>query len=77
LRHGVLIRNVVGVLNDIEDVFVGSFLFQIRKHLMSWIKDGEPVENSNGGAVCPECSSNMIYKEGCSLCPNCSYSKCS
>jgi len=76
LRHGVLIRNVVGVLNDIEDVFVGSFLFQIRKHLMSWIKDGEPVTNGNGGATCIECGGAMRYESGCSVCSECGNSKC-
>jgi ribonucleoside-diphosphate reductase alpha chain len=76
LRHGVLIRNVVGVLNDIEDVFVGSFLFQIRKHLMSWIKDGEPVTNTNGGATCIECGGAMRYESGCSVCSECGNSKC-
>ena len=26
--------------------------------------------------ICPECKSSLILKEGCSACPNCSYSKC-
>lgn len=77
LRHGVLIKNVVAALSDVEDVFVGTFLFQIRKHLMTWIKDGDSVEDSNGGAKCPECETQLIYREGCRICLSCSYSACS
>jgi len=74
LRHGILIRNIVGVLTDIEDVFVGSFLFQIRKYLMSYIKDGEKATNGD----CPECGAkdSFVYSEGCIKCNQCGYSKC-
>jgi ribonucleoside-diphosphate reductase alpha chain len=74
LRHGVLIKNVVAALSDVEDVFVGTFLFQIRKHLMTWIKDGEKVQNGH----CPECSAkdSFVFSEGCMKCSQCGYSKC-
>lgn len=73
LRHGVLIKNVVAVLDSVENAFVGTFVFQIKKFLMSYIKDGEKVENGH----CPECgSSNFIYSEGCIKCGDCGYSKC-
>lgn len=74
LRHGVLIKNVVAALENIEDVFVGTFLFQMKKHLMKWIKDGEKVENGE----CPECGAkeSFVYSEGCIKCCQCSYSKC-
>jgi len=73
LRHGVLIKNVVFALDKVEDVFVGSFVFQIRKFLASFIKDGEKVE----GAKCENCGSrNIVYSEGCSVCKDCGGSKC-
>ncbi|MGI0075816.1 MAG: hypothetical protein ACREAU_00225 [Nitrosopumilaceae archaeon] len=74
LRHGVLIKNVVAVLSEIEDVYVGTFLFQIRKFLMSFIRDGEKATNG----TCPECmgKDTFIYSEGCIKCCQCSYSKC-
>ncbi len=76
LRHGVLIKNVVNALDDVPDVFVGTFLFQIKKYLSTWIKDGEKVEN--GDSVCPECGAkdSMVYREGCQSCSACGYSKC-
>ena len=74
LRHGVLIKNVVSSLENVEDVFVGTFLFQIKKYLMTWIKDGEKVQNGE----CPECGAHdsFVYSEGCIKCSQCGYSKC-
>ena len=73
LRHGVLIKNIVAVLDTMEDVFVGSFLFQIKKFLASFIRDGEKVV----GETCQECSSpNVVYEEGCKKCINCGSSRC-
>lgn len=73
LRHGVLIKNVVSAIEQVDNVFVGSFLFQIKKFLMSYIKDGEKVSNG----TCPECNSDsFVYSEGCIKCNNCGYSKC-
>lgn len=73
LRHGVLIKNVVSCLDNIEEIFVGSFLFQIKKYLASYIKDGEAVV----GESCQECGSTaVVYSEGCKKCTNCGSSKC-
>jgi len=73
LRHGILIKNIVSTLDKIDDVFVGSFLFQIKKFLGSYIKDGEKSE----GDKCESCESeNIIYSEGCKKCSNCGSSKC-
>jgi hypothetical protein len=73
LRHGVLIRNIVTALDRVEDVFVGSFLFQIKKFLSTFIKDGEKAV----GQVCESCgSSNVVFSEGCQKCADCGSSKC-
>jgi ribonucleoside-diphosphate reductase alpha chain len=73
LRHGVAIKNIVATLHKIDNVFVGSFLFQITKYLASFIKNGEKVENEK----CLECgSSNIVFQEGCKVCVDCGNSKC-
>lgn len=73
LRHGVLIKNIVSALDTVEEVYVGSFLFTIKKYLSSFIKDGEKVE----GEKCQECGSDkVVYREGCKICTNCGSSKC-
>ena len=73
LRHGVLIKNIVAALDHVEDVFVGSFIFQIKKFLSAYIKDGEKVEDEK----CSECSGQIVFSQGCKSCVNCSNSKCS
>lgn len=72
LRHGVLIKNICLVLDKVEDVYVGSFIFQIKKFLQTYIKDGETVD----GEKCSECGGKMIYSEGCFKCMDCGSSKC-
>lgn len=72
LRHGVLISNVVAELENVEDVYVGSFLFQIKKFLSNYILDGTIAT----GHLCQECETALIFSEGCYRCPACGYSKC-
>lgn len=73
LRHGVLIKNIVLTLDKVENVTVGSFLFQIKKFLETYIKDGEKVE----GEKCQSCGShNIVYSEGCKKCNDCGSSRC-
>ena len=73
LRHGVLIKNIVAELERVENVFVGSFLYQIRKFLSQYIKDGVKVED----AICDNChSNNVVFSEGCFKCSDCGSSKC-
>lgn len=72
LRHGVAIKNVVKELDKVEDLFIGSFLFQIKKFLSQYIKDGEEVEDEN----CQDCGGVMVYSEGCMMCSSCGSSKC-
>ncbi len=73
LRHGVKIVNIVAELDKMEDIYVGSFLYQIKKFLASYIKDGESVS----GSICSMCSSEeLIYSEGCVKCRDCGNSKC-
>lgn len=73
LRHRILISNIVGVLDKVENVIVGTFLFQIKKFLSQYIKDGQKAE----GVKCSNCGgTNIIYSEGCTVCRDCGSSKC-
>lgn len=73
LRHRVKISNIVRELDKMEDIYVGSFLFQIKKFLSQYIKDGEKAE----GVVCSECGgTNVVFSEGCNRCNDCGSSKC-
>ena len=72
LRHGVLIKNIVAELDKMEDIYAGSFLFQLKKFLSNYIHDGEVVE----GQKCSECGGELVYSEGCFVCKDCGGSKC-
>jgi ribonucleoside-diphosphate reductase alpha chain len=74
LRHGVAIKNIVNTLGKVDNVVVGSFLFQITKYLAGFIKDGEKVEKEK----CPACEleGTLVYREGCKVCSSCGSSKC-
>jgi len=73
LRHRVKISKIVAELDKMDNIFVGSFLFQIKKFLSQYIKNGDKVE----GAVCSECGSkNIVFSEGCNQCKDCGSSKC-
>lgn len=72
LRHGVLIKNIVHALDQVEDVYVGTFLFQVKKFLSTYIRDGEKSDEK-----CLECGSkSIVYSEGCKKCISCGSSKC-
>lgn len=74
LRHGILIKNITREIDKMEDVYVGSFLFQLKKYLARYIKDGERVED----VICESCGgTNVNYSEGCMVCMDCGSSKCS
>ena len=74
LRHGVFIKSIVHTLNQVEDVYVGTFLFQIRKYLSHFVQDGEKME----GVKCANCeSTNIVFSEGCAKCLSCGNSRCS
>ena len=72
LRHGVLIKNIVATLDKMEDIYVGSFLFVIKKFLSQYIMDGEVADEQS----CSACGGQMVFSEGCLCCSSCGASKC-
>ena len=73
LRHRVPIKDIVNTLEETDEMFVGSFLFQVKKFLAQYIRDGEEVE----GGKCEDCgSTHLVFSEGCMACADCGSSKC-
>jgi adenosylcobalamin-dependent ribonucleoside-diphosphate reductase len=73
LRHNVRISDVVESFDQVQFP-VTSFVFQIKKLLSKFIKDGTEVTGKTG---CPECGGKMVYQEGCLKCASgCGWSKC-
>lgn len=70
LRHGADIKFVAEQLDKSEGD-ITSFGKGIARVLKKYIKDYTTKDN------CPECNHNLVFEGGCSVCPNCGYSKCS
>ncbi len=70
LRFGIPVPEVVDQLNKTPQF--GTFSKGMARVLKKYIKNDEKVL----GKVCPECGSELIYKEGCHNCPICGWSKC-
>ena len=71
LRHGADIKFIVEQLQK-PSKSLTSFNKAIARVLKTYIKDG-----STSGSKCPECGGDLIYQEGCLVCPTCGMSKCS
>lgn len=72
LRHNVSISSIVQCLDTVPGITVGSFIFQVKKFLSQYIRNGEVVESES----CPACGGTLVYSEGCMSCRDCGASKC-
>ena len=63
---------------------VGNSLMDMYKEMQAELKSGsiseemsvedeEPIHNN----LCPECGEKLVFEEGCNICKNCGWSKCS
>lgn len=69
LRHGADIKFVTEQLDKSE-----GDITSFGKGISRVLKKYAVLTNKE---VCPECSNNLVFEGGCSVCPNCGYSKCS
>lgn len=89
LRSGIHVRDIVKQLKGIggeHPVFqkkgmVLSIPDAVGIVLEQKYLKGEPVvPTGNGNSLvkpqCPDCGDELVFQEGCLLCPNCAYSKC-
>ncbi len=75
LRHGMPIHKVVDTVTSLQfdNDTINSWKAGVARALKKYVPDGTVAE----GAVCGECGSkNVIYREGCLICPDCGTSKC-
>lgn len=69
LRHGADIRFVTEQLDKSE-----GDITSFGKAISRVLKKYTTITTKE---ICPECSNNLVFEGGCSVCPNCGYSKCS
>lgn len=73
LRHGMPLKYVISVLENLNVDQESIFTWKngVIRIFKQFLKEGESATYK-----CPECSSEVIYSEGCEHCTMCSWSKC-
>jgi ribonucleoside-diphosphate reductase alpha chain len=73
LRHGTPLQFVANQL--IKDTNFQDCERSISRVLKKYIKSGEEVITSSGS--CEECGAQLVFRDGCIVCQECGFSKCS
>jgi ribonucleoside-diphosphate reductase alpha chain len=56
---------------------IGSVLEKyVKKDDENFSADHDQHEKGSVSGQCPDCSNQLVYQEGCHICPNCGYTKC-
>jgi len=75
LRHGmplIYVYELIDSLNFKED-YINTWKNGVARTIKKYVKEGEKITG-----YCPECGGEQFeFKEGCILCSNCGWSKCS
>ena len=76
LRHGIPPKYIVDQIDKSNEVVTSFSRAASRIFKKHYLEDGEV-----SGSLCPDCLKDgkevkLIYSSGCSICPNCSNSKC-
>lgn len=87
LRSGVPVRDIVVQLKGIggeHPVFQKKGLLLSIPDAISWVLENRylqgsvPVNAGNGleRQHCPDCDEELVFQEGCHMCPSCGYTRC-
>ncbi|MDD2289091.1 MAG: adenosylcobalamin-dependent ribonucleoside-diphosphate reductase [Bacteroidales bacterium] len=77
LRNGLPVEEVVHLVSSLEldSQTINNWRTGVERALKRYIPNGT---KDSSGTECEKCGArNLIYQEGCLLCMNCGYSKCS
>ncbi|HRX17150.1 MAG TPA: adenosylcobalamin-dependent ribonucleoside-diphosphate reductase, partial [Spirochaetota bacterium] len=72
LRHGTPLQFVINQLS--RDTSFADFERVLVRILKKYINNGEEV--ISGVNECPECNDNLVFRDGCVVCPSCGWSSC-
>ncbi len=87
LRSGVAVRDIVTQIKGIggeHPVFRGKGLLLSIPDAIAWVLERRYLKNQNptekGPDIeikkCPECDGELLFQEGCLICPACGFSRC-
>ncbi len=74
LRHRTPLKFVIKTLEKLQPI-AGSFTHRLIKILSRYMSEADT--NEIYGDICPECGGKIIRENGCGVCRDCGYSKCS
>jgi ribonucleoside-diphosphate reductase alpha chain len=72
LKHGVPLKYIIKQLSKSSDA-VSSMPAAAARVLKKYLEKEESISDMSS---CPNCSSSLIYEEGCAKCGTCGWSKC-
>ncbi|NLY41204.1 MAG: ribonucleotide-diphosphate reductase subunit alpha, partial [Desulfovibrionales bacterium] len=87
LRSGVHVSEIVKQLKGIggeHPVFQKKGMLLSIPDAVGWVLENRYMQsdashrfsNSLTRSVCPECNGELVFQEGCFVCPSCGYTKC-
>lgn len=86
LRSGVHVRDVVAQIKGIggeHPVFRRKGLLLSIPDAIAWVLERRYLKDAHRGDVsdlqketCPECGEELVFQEGCLICPTCGFSRC-
>lgn len=87
LRSGVHVREIVKQLKGIggeHPVFQKKGMLLSIPDAVSWVLENRYLQGNAPGvydkslskSMCPECNGELVFQEGCFVCPSCGYTKC-
>ena len=87
LRSGIEVRDIVAQIKGIggeHPVFRGKGLLLSIPDAIAWVLERRYLKDEQlGGGVtdieqqhCPECGAELVFQEGCLICPACGFSRC-
>lgn len=87
LRSGVNVREIVKQLKGIggeHPVFQKKGMLLSIPDAVSWVLENRYLQGTTPGRLsnslskseCPECSGELVFQEGCFVCPSCGFTKC-
>lgn len=87
LRSGIEVRDIVAQIKGIggeHPVFRGKGLLLSIPDAIAWVLERRYLKDEQLGSGvtdieqqhCPECGAELIFQEGCLICPACGFSRC-
>ena len=86
LRSGIAVRDIVAQIKGIggeHPIFRDKGLLLSIPDAIAWVLERRYLRGDQVGGgsdlerqLCPECGAELVFQEGCLICPSCAFSRC-